>query len=89
MLNFLYQQSSDRAFQIATELGIRFKPPGQFWDKTTKYEVFKNTKSKVAKQLKEEREARKAAGLGPRRPATKTNQLRLDIEGLPHYTKLH
>ena len=89
MLNYLYRQFPERAIQIVGELGIRFKPPGKFLDKATKYEAFRNTKSKVAQRLKEQRESRKIAGLGPRRSSTNSKQLALNIEGLPKYTKLY
>lgn len=44
MLNYLYKKRPQSAYKIAEELGIRFRPPGQVWDRETRYAAFKNTK---------------------------------------------
>ncbi len=45
-LNHLYRTDRDKALLMAKELGIRFHPTGQIWDKAAKYASFKNTKHK-------------------------------------------
>ncbi len=48
-LNYLYKTHPVRAEALVADLGIRFRPPGQLWDKETKYRAFKNTKSAAHK----------------------------------------
>lgn len=57
-LNFLFHQDPKKATALATELGIRFTPPGRPWDRSVKYGSYKNTK-KVFKVTKEEQEAKR------------------------------
>jgi small subunit ribosomal protein S15 len=45
-LNYLFYNDSAKADLMVKELGIRFRPPGQLWDKEAKYGSYKNTKSK-------------------------------------------
>lgn len=56
LLNYLYEHNQPKAELMISELGIRFRPPGQLWDKETKYGAFKNTKSKW-KQIRAEKKA--------------------------------
>lgn len=63
LLNYLYSTDQKAAETMVKELGIRFKPPGQLWDKVAKYGAFKNTKSKYLKLRQEERVERKAKAL--------------------------
>eukprot|EP01031_Cornospumella_fuschlensis_P019119 gene19119-23421_t len=51
-LNFLHTVDSEKARLMCAELGIRWKPPGQLWDKEAKYSAFKNTKNKKAEAKK-------------------------------------
>ncbi|RYH20156.1 30S ribosomal protein S15 [archaeon] len=51
-LNFLHSVDAEKARQMCAELGIRWKPPGQVWDKEAKYSAFKNTKNKKAEAKK-------------------------------------
>lgn len=66
-LNYLYRTDRGKAELMVKELGIRYRPPGQLWDKDAKYAAFKNTKSKfmklrqIAKQERNARIANKAA----------------------------
>ena len=54
-LNYLYEHDRQKATQMITELGIRFRPPGRLWDKEAKYNSFTNTKSKWMKLRAEAR----------------------------------
>lgn len=44
-LNYLYKHDINKAKEMIDELGIRFRPPGQQWDKVAKYAAYKNTKT--------------------------------------------
>ena len=45
MLNYLYLHGKkEKALEVAAALDIRFRPPGQNWDRAVKYAAFKNTK---------------------------------------------
>lgn len=48
-LNYLYQHDKQKAEQMISEMGIRFRPPGRAYDKETKYGAFRNTKKKMTK----------------------------------------
>lgn len=48
-LDDIYRRDPDKAMTMAAELGVRFKPSGQVWDKIAKYSAFKNTKHKYIK----------------------------------------
>ena len=59
-LNYLYVHDAPKAELMIKELGIRFRPPGQLWDKSTKYDSYTNTKSKwqrLRQIAKQERDA--------------------------------
>lgn len=63
-LNYLYNTDRAKAEEMVKALGIRYRPPGQLWDKNAKYAAFKNTKSKFMKLrliAKQERDARAKA----------------------------
>lgn len=49
-LNYLYEHDREKAMEMISAMGIRFRPPGQIWDKTAKYGAFKNTKTKFLKK---------------------------------------
>jgi ribosomal protein S15 len=51
-LNYLYGFDPEKAIAMAKEMGIRFRPPGRLWDKQSKYESHKNTKTKFKVQKK-------------------------------------
>jgi small subunit ribosomal protein S15 len=60
-LNYLYNTDRAKAEEMVKALGIRYRPPGQLWDKNAKYAAFKNTKSKYMRLrllAKQERDAR-------------------------------
>lgn len=48
-LNYLFKTNKPKAEELISSLGIRFRPPGQLWDKESKYRAFKNTRSSVKK----------------------------------------
>lgn len=59
-LNYLFIHDAPKAELMIRELGIRFRPPGQLWDKSTKYGSYPNTKSKwqrIRQVAKQERDA--------------------------------
>ena len=58
LLNYVYKNDQAKAESIVAELGIRFRAPGQLWDKETKYRAFKNTKSKWLKIRAEKKASR-------------------------------
>ena len=58
-LNYLYKHDQTKAEAMVLDLGIRFRPPGQVWDKDSKYRAFKNTKSKWQKIRAEKKALRK------------------------------
>lgn len=58
-LNYLYKINQPKAEAMVADLGIRFRPPGQVWDKDSKYRAFKNTKSKWLKIREEKKKLRK------------------------------
>jgi len=59
-LNYLYEHDQAKAEEMTKALGIRFRPPGQLWDKGAKYGAFTNTKSKYMKIRAEKKAERKA-----------------------------
>jgi small subunit ribosomal protein S15 len=59
-LNYLYKTDQSKAEAMVAELGIRFRPTGQVWDKETKYRAFRNTKSKWQK-IRAEKKAQKTS----------------------------
>ena len=67
-LNYLYNHNKPKAEEMISALGIRFRPPGQLWDKESKYGAFKNTKSKWQKIRAEKRADKKARA--SRRPVS-------------------
>ena len=61
-LNYLYKTNQTKAELLVSELGIRFRAPGQIWDKESKYRAFKNTKSKWMKlRIDKKMESRRIA----------------------------
>jgi small subunit ribosomal protein S15 len=58
-LNYLYKHNQSKAEAMVVDLGIRFRAPGQVWDKESKYRAFKNTKSKWLKIRAEKKALRK------------------------------
>lgn len=44
MLDYLYKTDRETAQRLISELGIRYRAPGRFWDKQIKYGRFKNTR---------------------------------------------
>lgn len=58
-LNYLYKINQPKAEAMVADLGIRFRPAGQVWDKDSKYRAFKNTKSKWLKIREEKKKLRK------------------------------
>lgn len=51
-LNYLHRTDPAKAKTMAEALGIRFRPPGQPWDRAAKYSAFKNTKNEKAEAKK-------------------------------------
>lgn len=48
-LNYVYKHDQPTAEKLIQELGIRFRPPGRTWDKSSRYDAFKNTRNKFVK----------------------------------------
>lgn len=63
-MNYLHDQNPEKADKMIAELGIRWRQPGELWNKQAKYAAYKNTKSKwekLRRDAKQEKKDRAAA----------------------------